>query len=158
MDTKPMTKTEKILDIAQDIADGRPAFFEKKGAGAGDKDTNSFMAELRLRAEQALNGNFSEKKICGKNSLAVDFFISDEGSIIEVALSIRNSNSEFEKDILKAIMAKEQGEKVHNLIFLSKPGAIKRHQQPSSVAMQNWVLRQHGIKVAIKELINKHFR
>jgi len=151
-----MTKAEKILSLAQAIADKRPNFFEKKGAGKGDKDTNSFMAELRLRTQQALGGDFSEKQICGNNNLSVDFFIPDENSIIEIALSLRNPNSEFERDILKAIMAKEQGEPVLNLVFLSKPGAIKRHQQPSSIAMKNWVLKNYGIEVEIRELRDKY--
>lgn len=157
-DTIAMTKVEKILSLAQAIADERPNFFEKKGAGKGDKDTNAFMAELRLHAQEELCGDFSEKQICGNNNLSVDFFIPDENSIIEIALSLRNPNSEFERDILKAIMAKEQGEPVLNLIFLSKPGAIKRHQQPSSITMKHWVFKNHGIEVAIRELRDKHSR
>jgi len=152
-----MTKAEKILALAQTIADERPNFFEKKGAGKGDKDTNSFMAELRLRAQQALGEDFSEKQICGNNNLCVDFFIPDEKSI-EIALSLRNPNTEFERDILKAIMAKEQDERVLNLVFLSKPGALKRHKHPSSIAMKNWVSKNHGIEVAIRELRDKHSR
>ena len=153
-----MTKAEKIISLAQDIADERANFFEKKGAGKGDRDTNSFMAELRSRAKHTFGGDFSEKQICGDNNLCVDFFIPDENSIIEIALSLRNPNSEFERDILKAIMAKEQGAHVRNLFLLSKPGAIKRHQQPSSIAMKNWVFKNHDIKVEIRELIDKHAR
>ena len=151
-----MEKTKKILRLAQEIADERQNFFEKKGAGKGDKDTNSFMAELRKRSVEILGEDLSEKRICGNNNLSVDFFIPDEKSIIEIALSLRNPNSEFERDILKAIMAKDQGAPVLNLIFLSKPGAIKRHAQPSSIAMIDWVSKNHDVKVAIKEFIDKH--
>jgi len=147
-----MTKTEELFHIAQQIADERPNFFEKKGAGKGDRDTNSFMAELRSRAEQLFGRDFSEKRICGDTNLAVDFFIPDEGTIIEVALSLRNPGSEFERDILKAIMAKEEGEQVRHLVFVSKPGAMRRHQQPSSIAMQTWVKKNYGIDVTIWEL------
>jgi len=153
-----MSKCKKILSIAQAIADERPSFFEKKGAGKGDKDTNSFMTELRLRSRKALGIDFSEKRICGNNNLSVDFFIPDESCIIEVALSLRNPNSEFERDILKAIMAKDQGELVKNFVFLSKPGAIKRHQQPSSIAMKEWVFKNYKIEVEIEELIDNHPR
>ena len=151
-----MTKTEELLHIAQQIADERPNFFEKKGAGKGDRDTNSFMAELRFRAEKLFRRDFSERRICGDTNLAVDFFIPDEGTIIEVALSLRNPNSEFEHDILKAIMAKEGGEQVRHPVFVSKPGAIKRHQQPSSIAMQTWIKKNYGIHVTIWELRNNH--
>jgi hypothetical protein len=151
-----MTKTNELLNIAQQIADKRSGFFEKKGAGEGDKDTNSFMKELRLRAKSSFGSDFSEKRICGDTNLAVDFFFPDEGTIIEVALSLRNPNSEFEHDILKAIMAKEGGARVRHLLFVSKPGAIKRHQQPGSIAMQTWVRENHGIEVTISELRNNH--
>jgi hypothetical protein len=147
-----MTKTEELLHIAQQIADERSSFFEKKGAGKGDRDTNSFMKELRCRAKRLFGRDFSEKRICGDTNLAVDFFIPDEGTIIEVALSLRNPGSEFERDILKAIMAKEEGEQVRHLVFVSKPGAMKRHQQPSSMAMQTWVKKNYGIQVTIYEL------
>ncbi len=153
-----MTKVEKIIRAAQDIADERPNFFMKKGAGEGDKDTNSFMTELRSRAKQKCGVDFSEKQICGENNLSVDFFIPEEDTIIEVALSLRNPNSEFERDIFKAIMAKEQGAHVHNLIFLSKPGAIKRHKQPSSVAMKEWLYKKHSIHLKIRELSDNHTR
>jgi hypothetical protein len=63
-----MTKVEKIIGAAQDIADERPNFFMKKGAGEGDKDTNSFMTELRSRAKQKCGVDFSEKQICGENN------------------------------------------------------------------------------------------
>lgn len=151
-----MTKTEKLIQIAQQIADERPSFFDIKGAGKGDRDTNSFMSELRSRAAVLFGRDFSEKRICGDTNLAVDFFIRDEETIIEVALSLRNPNSEFEHDILKAIMAKEGGEQVRHLVFVSKPGAVKRHQQPGSIAMQTWLKENHGIEVTIRELRNNH--
>ena len=110
-----MTKTKELLHIAQQIADERPSFFDIKGAGKGDKDTNSFMAELRSPAKSSFGKDFSEKRICGDTNLTVDFFLPDEGTIIEIALSLRNPNSEFEHDILKAIMAKEGGEQVRHL-------------------------------------------
>jgi len=153
-----VTKAKIILRKAQGIADERPNFFEKKGAGKGDRDTNSFMAELRSRAKQAFGADFSEKQICGDNNLSVDFFIPDEDTIIEIALSLRNPGSEFERDILKAIMATEQGAHVRNLVFLCKPGAIKRHQQPSSIAIKKWVFKNHNIKVTILELSDKYAR
>jgi hypothetical protein len=55
-------------------------------------------------------------------------------------------------------MAKEQGAHVQNLIFLSKPGAIKHHKQPSSIAMKGWVSKKHSIHVEIHELSDNHTR
>lgn len=147
-----MKRSETIIQLAQRIADERSDFFKPKGPGAGNKDTNSFMRELGTRVRDALGVNVSEQDICGDNKLAVDFYVPDEDTIIEVALSLRNSNSEFERDILKALMAKECGHSVKRLVFVSKPGAIKRHKQPSSKAIVSWVKRNHQITIEIREL------
>ena len=58
-----MTETKKLIQIAQQIADERPNFFDIKGAGKGDRDTNSFMSELRSRAEVLCGRDFSEKRV-----------------------------------------------------------------------------------------------
>ena len=111
------------------------------------------MQELRYRATNLLGQDYSEQKVCGDNGLAVDFFFPNESAILEVALSLRNSNTEFERDILKALMAQEAGHSVTRLQFLSKPGAISKHMQPSSRAIISWALRNHGLKVEIRELL-----
>ena len=152
-----MGKAEQLISLAQQIADERPRFFDTKGPGKGDRAANSFMAELRKRAQEAFGEDFSEQKICSeKTNLAVDFFFPNKGTIIEIALSLRNPQSEFERDILKAVIAKEEGRDVRRLVFLSKPGAVKRHRQPSSEAIMSWLERNYKIKVSIRELSNNH--
>ena len=94
----------------------------------------------------------SECSICGNNNLKVDFYIQDEATIIEVALSLWNSNSEFERDIFKALLAKGCRNPVKQLIFISKPGAEKHHEQASSKAIMDWVKKEHGISIEIRDL------
>ena len=147
-----MSKVEQLVQVAQEIADENAGFFEIAGPGAGDRRTNAFMQELRRRANNLFGQDFSEQKICGDNNLAVDFFIPEESAVVEVALSLRNSNTEFERDILKALMAQEAGYPMAQLVFLSKPGAVKRHAQPSSRAIVAWAERNHGIHVEVREL------
>ncbi|GAJ06875.1 unnamed protein product [marine sediment metagenome] len=151
-----MFQSEKLIYIAQEIADERPEFFERKGAGKGDRDTDSFMKELRERARQAFGSDFAEKQICGDTKLTVDFFFPEEAAIVEVALSLRNPNSEFEKDILKALMAKRAGKNVKTLVFLSKPGAVKQHNQPGSLAIISWANKEYGLSIFVRELVNNH--
>ena len=152
-------KTEQLISLAQQIADERPRFFDTKGPGEGDKAATSFMAELRARARKAFGRDFSEQIISGENNkLAVDFFFPDEGIIVEIALNLRNPQSEFERDILKAVMAKEEGRNVRRLVFLSKPGAAKRHRQPSSQAIMSWLERNHEIELSIRELSDRRPR
>src|SRR6185437_11337178 len=87
------------------LAARSPDFAAGKDAGTGDHATNSFMRQLRGDAEAAFRVDFSEKKICGNNNFAVDFYFPSEGAVVEVALGLPNPASEFEKDILKALMA-----------------------------------------------------
>ena len=126
-----MNHADQLRSIAQLLVEEWPNFFAKLGAGAGDRATNLFMVELRSRAEKAFGDNFAEQRISGSNNkLAVDFYFPDEATIVEVAMSLRNPSSEFERDILKAIMAKESGLTVKRLLFLAKPGALVRCAQP----------------------------
>jgi len=147
-----MNRVERLILMAQNLAHERGSFFKKKGAGAGNLDTNDFMEALRVEAHKEFGEDFGEKSICGKNGLRVDFYFPDEASILEVALSLRNPLSEFEKDILKAIMAQEAGNRIEKLIFLSKPGAVKRCSRDSSRAIIEWAKRVHRIGIEIREL------
>ncbi|PYS45406.1 MAG: hypothetical protein DMF71_00165 [Acidobacteria bacterium] len=147
-----MQKTEKIFILAQTLADERPYFFDIKGPSLGDHDTSSFMKELRSRALRAFNEDYAEKKICGENNLCVDYYFRDEATIIEVALGLRNPTSEYERDILKAIMAKNSGFPVRHLLFISKPGALKRLAQPGAGAIAAWAAEEQGIKIEVREI------
>lgn len=147
-----MKKADHLYLLAQALADERPNFFDTKGPSVGDHDTASFMRELRFRAVLALGADHSEKTICGKNKLCVDFYFPDEETIVEVALGLRNPTSEYERDILKAVMAKDAGNPVSRLLFISKPGAFKRLAQPGAAAIAAWADRSNGIKIEVREL------
>jgi len=140
------------LEIARSIAASNSEFHAVKGPGIGDRATAAFMYSLRERAREGFGQDYSEKKICGKNSFAVDFYFPDEATIVEVALGLPNPNSEFEKDILKAIMAQECGHSVSRLYFISRPGAAKKCSQPGRSAFTVWAKEKHGLTIEIHEL------
>ena len=147
-----MNNSEIVAEKAQILAELRPRFFEIKGAGRGDHDTIQYMADLRKAAEQATGTDYSEKRICGTNKLAVDFYVAEERTIIEIALSLRNPNSEFEKDVIKALMAKEEGFQVQRLFFISKPGGEKRLEQPGAQAIISWAREMHNLDIHVQDL------
>ncbi len=149
-----MRKSEKLYELAQKIADQTPNFFEKKGSGKGDNATLTYMKELRKEAANLFNYDFSEKNICGMNKFAVDFYFPDEAAIVEIAFTLRTPNSEFSKDIFKAILAKKAGNSINTLIFIAKPGAIKRHNEPASKSIIAFVSKEYDISIIIKELSN----
>ena len=140
------------MRLAREIADQRPDFHAVRGPGAGDRATNTYMATLRASALEAFGSDLSEFRGCGPNSLATDFYFADEGVMVEIALGLPNPGSEFEKDIIKALMAKELGHFVRKLVFISRPGAKKKCDQPGRRAMIQWAYDQHGIVIEIHEL------
>jgi len=145
--------SQRLLAIAQELALEDPTFFEKKGAGVGDRATAAFMHELRRRAASSFGIDHAEQTICGTNKLCVDYYYRDEATIVEVALSLRNPTSEFERDILKAIMAQDNGHPVRRLVFISKPGAARRLGAPSSRAIIEWAARAHDLMISVHEIV-----
>ncbi|MDP9194380.1 MAG: hypothetical protein M3P06_22000 [Acidobacteriota bacterium] len=71
--------------------------------GDGGVQWTSCVAELR----RLFGTDLAEQTICGTNKFCVDYYFRDEATIVEVAMSLRNPTSEFERDILKAIMAQD---------------------------------------------------
>jgi hypothetical protein len=49
-------------------------------------------------------------------------------------------------------MAKDTGAAVNRLVFVSKPGAIKRLNQPGAKAIAAWAERHHGLAIELREL------
>ena len=146
-------RPHRLFNLAKRLASKQEDFHAVRGPGAGDKATGIFMRELILRARKLFDGeDYSEKRICGSNSFAVDFYFPEERTIVEVALGLPNPASEFEKDVLKAIMAKESGHQVARLLFISRPGASRKCSQPGRTAIKEWALKNHDLRVEIRDL------
>lgn len=110
------------------------------------------MKTLRSRAFELFGRDFSECKICGETSFAVDFYFPEEATIVEVALGLPNPLSEFEKDVLKAIIAQENGSEVRRLFFISRAGARKKCSQPGRSTVIKWALENHGLQIEVHDL------
>lgn len=142
----------ELYQLAKDIVDQTPDFHETKGPGRGDRATHQFMSALRQSASSQFGRDFSEAMICGANRLAVDFYFPENQAVVEVALTLRNASNEYEKDILKVLLALEQGNLVGRLVFISKRGAIKRRAEPAPRAFSDWLKKTHGVAIEILEL------
>jgi hypothetical protein len=153
-----MTKTKQIITIAKRISKRIPHFNEPKKPGEGNIAANLFMKRLYEGVEQKLRLDIDyekEKPIGDGTKSAVDFYIQDEKTIIEIALSLRNPSSEFHKDILKALLAKDNRWKVNRLVFVAKPGAYKRHKEGLSEKIKEWLEKHHSITVEIEDLLRQ---
>lgn len=145
------TQTETLIALARQIAGRDNEFQLIRGPGTGNRATNTYMKALREAACAEL-GDCAEKCVCGPNRFCVDFYLEREGTIVEIALGLPNPATEFEKDLLKAIMAKDAGNHVDRLVLISRPGAIRKCAQPGRAAMIAWIKRHHSIDVVIEEL------
>lgn len=110
------------------------------------------MRELRARATAAFGHDHAEQKICGETAFAADFYFPEEATVVEVALGLPNPASEFEKDILKAIVAQDYDYKVHRLFFISRAGAAKKCAQLGRTALMAWAKAKHELSVEVHEL------
>ncbi|HAB53672.1 MAG TPA: hypothetical protein DCE80_16105 [Ignavibacteriales bacterium] len=147
-----MNKTSEIIKIARDLANDTLEFHNIKGPGVGDHATREFMRNVRQTAHEVFGVDYSEKKISHNTNFAVDFWFPDEMTVVEFALTLRNSSSEFHKDIFKVLLAIDCGEKIQRLVFISKPGAIKRHNEPASKAIKSWLKTKYNVEMTIIEL------
>ena len=141
-----------LVELARSIAAAQSDFQAVRGPGDGGRATQNFMRELRQQACNRFGVDCGEKKICGANAFAVDFYFSDEATIVEVALGLPNSASEFEKDILKAIIAQEHGQRVERLLFISRAGAEKKCSQPGRRSVREWARTKHRLSIEVFEL------
>jgi hypothetical protein len=146
------SRVDQLYQFAKTLAAKRPDFQSVRGPGAGDHATRYFMLDMRQRAHRAFGEDCGEQKLCGETSFAVDFYFRDEETIVEIALGLPNPASEFEKDILKAIMAQELGFPVKRLVFISRPGAIKKCSQPGRTAIRAWAKKNHDLEIEVLEL------
>jgi hypothetical protein len=143
--------TAKICVLAQKLASQIPEFFEIKGQGAGDHATNEYMKLLNEAASGLLGKDLSNKKVCATTDACFDFYVPDERAVIEIALSLRNSNSEYEKDIFKCLIGKVNGLLIDKLILVSKPGGLAKQAEPYRQAVAE-VARRNGLAVIVCDL------
>jgi hypothetical protein len=87
---------------------------------------------------------------------SVDFWLEDEQTIIEMEFDILSSPPVLEKEVFKALLAKDGGNDVRHLILIGDPGSALLAQAPSPASIINWVGRRHQIRVQIWELKDKN--
>ena len=147
-------KAERLYFLANDLANRTLRFFETKREGEGDRATNQFMANLQELAAGEFQHDYCEARVLKSTDLRFDFYFPEESTVVEIALSLRNPNSEYERDIFKCLLALEEGLSIKRLLFVSKPGASKRQNSPGQLAISDFVRRKFGLEVEVRE-INK---
>jgi hypothetical protein len=147
-------RVQRLLFMAQRIADGTPDFLEVKGPGVGDHATNEFTRNLRKCAAEYFQTDLSEKSVCRGVSSRFDFYFPDEAVVVEFAFGLHNPQSEFEKDIFKCLLARDSGCPVEKLVFVAKPGGDARLKAPFQSAVSGFVQKTFGLNVSVWELVS----
>jgi hypothetical protein len=140
-----------LVELARDIARADPEFQTVKGPSVGDHATAQFMKALRIRVHEVMGGDFSERKLIGGTDYAVDFYLEPERTVVEVALGLPNPSSEYEKDILKAIVARDYVD-VERLVFISRAGGEKKCAQPGRTVIRRWASKHHKLQIEVFDL------
>lgn len=152
-----MPVTHYLIRAAREEARKVEGFDERLGPGrtAGNGVTKANLASLHQRI---LKGKWRtdieiEKKVRTDLQYRYDFYIPREQTVVEVALSLRNVVTEFEKDLFKVALGKEAGLKIKRLIFLAKPGAEKRQSEPGPMAIREPFEKKHRVQIEVHELM-----
>ena len=95
-----MLKTNRLIELAQSLVDEWPDFFEKKGAGAGDRDTNAYMKELKWAVASARSLIRKKNSLAGltrPTTLVVVSIVpsSNRSSTSGVLLDLRHESTRF---------------------------------------------------------------
>jgi hypothetical protein len=86
------------------------------------------------------------------NRQMVDFWLEDEHTIVEVEFNILTLPPVLEKEVFKALLAKDAGIDVRRLVLIGDPGAALLSHAPTPASIIEWVERQHQIRVEIWDL------
>jgi len=146
---------DQILKIAQTLARQTRGFQKRKGPGkrAGNGVTNKFLKNLdkAVEAKWPRKVRRQEQAATGVN-YSFDYYIPSERTAVEIALSLRNVVTEFEKDIFKAILAKQSHKPITKLLLIGKKGSVKRQNEPGPRAIKAWTKQNCRIAVEVREL------
>lgn len=146
-----MTKTDRVLQIIQDVAD-KLQVFESRGPGEGNRVTNQAVDAMNELTGKEMGSGVVQRALCSSAKQSVDFYIEDEATVIEVEFSLSNPYPCLEKDAFKVLLAKSEGCPVTTLVLVGDPGCIKRLSAPAPRAISEWLMRQHNISVRVVEL------
>ena len=132
--------------------------FKARRAGAGTPYVDEVINHLKFLVAQEFGTGAVNQFLSKEARHLVDFWLEDEQTIIEMEFNILSSPPVLEKEVFKALLAKDAGNDVRHLILIADPGSAVLAQAPTPASIINWVERRHQIRVQIWELKDKNER
>lgn len=146
-----MTDLDALHRIADRLARKDHRFYVK-GPGKGDRATIRFMGRLGEEARARLGSHVrAEEPATDVAGLRFDFWLPRERTAVEVALGLGNAASEWEKDLFKALLAKQHRKRIRKLVFFTLPKGVKVRNSPSAREEIRY-LKSRGIDVKLLPL------
>ena len=149
-----MTKAKRIFQLAQEGADAY-RMFKARRAGGGIPYVNEVVNHLKFLVDQEFGTGVVNQFLSKENRQSVDFWLEDEQTILEIEFNTFSSPPVLEKEVFKALLAKDAGKDVRHLVLIGDPGSALLSQAPAPMSIINWVERRHQIGVQIWELKDK---
>jgi hypothetical protein len=149
-----MTKAGRIFELAQGVAFSYDLLNARR-AGSGDTYTREVIDHLKFVVQEEFGSGVTNQFLSKVHRESVDFWLKEEQTILEVEFSLLGLAPVLEREVFKALLAKDAGHKVRHLILIGDPGSIRRFQAPNPRSIMEWVERQHQIAVEVWDLNEK---
>jgi hypothetical protein len=99
-------RAQRIIEIIQRVTDQLDVL-TSRGQGAGNLKTIEALNAINAQVRAEFGSQVVQCTICPGNKQSVDFFLKEEGIVIELEYSLRNPYPCLEKDLFKVFLAKE---------------------------------------------------
>lgn len=151
-----MPTPQEILIVASTVANQTPGFWIPNL-----RVTQPYLTALKESLKAQWPNMFTSEQPFDDDMTrcAFDFYCQDQNMAIEIALSSDGSNTEYFKDIWKAILARRAGSLAHvdQLLIIGKhrnghPGFVHRHQEPFPNAILDYAQNNLGLTIHLMEI------
>ena len=146
-----MTKAGRIFELAREVALSYDILNARR-AGSGDIYTREVIDHLKFVVHEEFGPGVANQFLNKANRESVDFWLKEEQTILEAEFSLLGLAPVLEREVFKALLAKDAGHDVRHLILIGDPGSIRRFQAPGPRSIMEWVERRHQIAVEVWDL------
>jgi len=151
-----VAEDQRIADILS-LLRGAHASMKAQGLVGGGPGEGNRNANVRAEAyREAVRSEFPEiefeVRIDRESKSTCDILDPVTGTVFEIASSLRNPTTEFEKDLLKAAVLAEHTGGIKALIFLTDDDGFRKANSPLRRVLASYIQRAARIVVRIASL------
>lgn len=142
-----MQITGHLIEIAKGCARAR-----NLSRNSSNSEKRQFERYLRSKIREDLETDYSERVLSRRCRYRVDYFIKEESTVIELELSSPGSNTNFERDCFKIIIAKDESVDIKHFIMLGVYGTARRHEEPGPNTIKEIMKSKFGVDVQVFDI------